>query len=236
MVVDLKAPTRPLPRGGTTWSWLPRTGAGNWHWCRVYHQGAHNQNGHTPRTFGPLYRFDPHRPGTAGVPHRDPDGRSVLYLGSDLATSLCEVFGEAEHAALCPRWRAAALEPSTRLRLFDLRAPGSAMAIGALPALADAALPRALTQEWARAIYEDQPASYKVTGIRYRSAYNGGISLVLWDSANDATTVHETGGKLADVALADPTMLTRVRAACTPRRITVKTIASIECGECLKNP
>ncbi|MDQ2849072.1 MAG: RES domain-containing protein [Actinomycetota bacterium] len=139
-----------------------------------------------------------------------------------LATSLCEVFGEAEHAALCPRWRVAALEPSTRLRLFDLCEPGSAMAIGALPALADAALPRSLTQGWARAIYEDQPARDEVAGIRYRSACNGGISLVLWNSANDVTTVHGTGGELTDVALSDPAMLTLVRAACTLRRITVK--------------
>jgi RES domain len=104
----------------------------------------------------------------------------VLYVGVDLATSLCEVFGQTRGALLCPRWRVARLQPTASRVVFDLCSPGAAMAIGALPALADAQLPRTLTQEWARAIYEDQPAQRRVTGIRYRSAYNGDYSLALW--------------------------------------------------------
>ena len=54
--------------------------------------------------------------------------------------------------------------------MYDLAAEGAAMAIGALPALSDANEARSLTQQWARAIYEDQPAGPETTGIHYRSA------------------------------------------------------------------
>ena len=46
------------------------------------------------------------------------------------------------------------------------------MAIGALPSLCDGNERRSLTQQWARAIYEDEPAGPDVAGIHYRSAYN----------------------------------------------------------------
>ena len=42
------------------------------------------------------------------------------------------------------------------------------MAIGALPALSDGNEARSLTQQWARAIYEDQPAGPETTGIAGR--------------------------------------------------------------------
>lgn len=236
MVIALKPPASPLPRGGNTWSWKPRVGGGSWAWCRVYHLGTHNRDGHTARTFGPLHRFDPQQPDSAGKPREDPTGRSVLYIGSDLAASLCEVFGETEYAPLCPRWRVAVLAPRQALRLFDLCAPGSAMKIGALPALADGALPRSLTQQWARAIYQDQPARFTVTGIRYRSAYNGAISLALWDSAGLVDTVRDSDGRPADLPLGDPALLGRVRAACTSRQISLEVISSTDCRRCITDP
>lgn len=236
MVTALKAPNRPLAAGGQTWTWQPSSGSGQGQWCRVYHAGTHNPDGHTPRTFGPLARFDPHRPDADGKPQHDPDGRAVLYVGVDLATSLCEVFGEAGEALLCPRWRVALLKPDQPLVLFDLCRPGAAMAIGALPALADGNEPRALTQQWARAIYEDQPASRNVTGIRYRSAYNGGFSLAVWDCAATAKTVAGQEGRAEDYPLTDEAMLRRVKAACSPRHITVNTVDPSGCHRCRSDP
>lgn len=108
----------------------------------------------------------------------------MLYLGSDLATSGCEVFGEAGEARLCPSWRVALLRPARPTKLFDLTAEGAAMAIGALPTLATGNLPRAGTQAWARSIHEDNPTGTPVAGIRYTSsAYNGGAALALWERA-----------------------------------------------------
>ncbi|MEE2056020.1 RES domain-containing protein [Rhodococcus artemisiae] len=59
------------------------------------------------------------------------------------------------------------------------------MAIGALPARASGNENRALTQQWARAIYGDQPAAAKVAGVRYRSADFGGRALALWDCPDE---------------------------------------------------
>jgi hypothetical protein len=161
----------------------------------------------------------------------DPDGRSVLYVGDNLATSLCEVFGEGHVAGICPQWRAAVLEPATPLALLDLCKSGSAMAIGALPALADGNEKRDLTQQWARAIYEDQPAWRRVTGIRYRSAYNGGISLALWDSGGRVRTVM-THSRVADQALDSPVLLPRVQTDLAVRLIPTELIDPADCDVC----
>lgn len=47
---------------------------------------------------------------------------------------------------------------------------------------------RDLTQQWARAICEDQPAAGKVEGIHYRSAYRGGRAPALWDCVGEIET------------------------------------------------
>lgn len=230
MVAQLQPPTRPLPRGAATWSWSRGISA-RWQWVRIYHQGPHSKNGHTPRIWGPKARFDPHRRDRAGKPQVDPDGRSVLYVGADLATSLCEVFGEGRDAAICPMWRAAILEPVTPLVLLDLCKAGSAMAIGALPALADCNEKRDLTQQWARAIYEDQPARRPVTGIRYRSAYNGGVSIALWDSAGRVRTVM-TRSRVADHALDSPVLLPRIQRELAARGISLEFVTTDQCDVC----
>lgn len=225
---------RPLT-GGTSWPWK-RGVAKRWEWCRVYHQGTYSPTGTAARRFGPIGRFDPHRPDAAGERQIDPDGRSVLYVGANLATSLAEVFGELQHAALCPRWRVAILAPIKPLPLLELHAQGSAMALGALPSLGSGPEPRALTQEWARAIYEDQPAPVHVTGVRYTSGYNAGEALAVWDSDGKVETVLDRTGRPADVALADARMLPRVKAAATSRRITVAVIDPTACALCKEHP
>jgi RES domain len=113
----------------------------------------------TFRRYGPKARFDHQHP--ADPPVEDPTGRRVLYVGEDLATSACEVFGDAGIAAICPFYRVAIIAPTTTLAMFNLVAKGAAMAIGALPALGDGNEPRSLTQQWVRAIYEDKPAAPK---------------------------------------------------------------------------
>lgn len=183
MVRPLRQPPRPLPGGGATWVWRWRGDrAGGWQWCRVYHRGVFAPSGQSPRTNGPRARLDPHTP-PSDAPAEDPAGRSVLYVGDSLATSACEVFGAAGEARICPSYRVALLRPVGGISCFDLTAAGSAMTIGALPSLADGAYPRSLTQDWARAIYEDDPTGQHVDGIRYTSAYNGGRSLALWEQS-----------------------------------------------------
>ena len=156
----------------------------------------------------------------------------MLYVGDGLATSACEVFGEAGEALICPSWTVALLEPVTRLRLLDLAGLGRAMSIGALPTLGDGALPRSLTQEWARAVDEDHPLGAPAAGIRYMSAYNGGIALVLWDTAGRIRTLVDNDGTDADVPLSHPGMLIRLKALLIERRIVIRTIDREDCPRC----
>lgn len=231
MVRPLDPPTRPLT-GGTkpwTWTWRAPTATRPWQYCRIYHKGPHSPHGTAHRPYGPLYRFDPHTPDPAN-PELCPDGRTVLYVGADLATSASEVFGEAREAALCPRYRVALLRPTRRIRLQDLISEGAAMSIGALPALSDGHLPRPHTQKWARAICEDQPSG-AVRGIVYRSAYNAARALALWNCEDSVETV-VVRGRAQDYALSSPQMYGTMLTAMAERRIGVTLISSAQCRAC----
>lgn len=120
--------------------------------------------------------------------------------------------------------------------MFDLTRSGSAQAIGALPSLADGYEVRPLTQEWARAIYDDAPAGPVVTGIRYRTAYNFGYSLALWDCDDGVEIVRDAAGRRQDLALTDPRVLRRLQVQMSQRLIKVTTVSSADCPECKKGP
>ena len=229
MVKPLQPPVQPLSAGGKSYSWI--RGKRRWQWCRVYHRGTYTPRGDTARIFGPLARFDPHTP-DPGHPAIDPTGRSILYIGDNLATSACEVFGEVGEALICPNWRVALLEPVTRLQVLDLVRPGSAMAIGALPTLGDGALPRSLTQQWARAIYEDHPLGTPAAGIRYRSAYNGGVALALWDTDHKIRVVVDSSGAEADLPLNHPGILIRLKTLLIDRNVVIRTVSRSACPRC----
>jgi hypothetical protein len=162
----------------------------------------------------------------------DPDGRAVLYLAVDLATSACEVFGEAGVAALCPHWRITQVRPVRDIVTYDLTTPGAALAIGALPALAAGNEHHGLTQQWTRAIYEDQPAATKVDGLRYRTAYNDDHALALWDCDNAITVAHDRTGQPLDLPLTHPRIHPRLLAALIPRHITVTHTDQTHCPNC----
>jgi len=118
--------------------------------------------------------------------------------------------------------------------MFDLARKGAALAIGALPSLADGSELRALTQEWARAIYEDRPAGPEATGVRYRTGYNFGYSLALWDCDDGVEIVRDAGGRLQDMALNDVRVLLRLQVQMRKRLIDVTTVSSDDCSECRK--
>ncbi|BBZ01561.1 hypothetical protein MCHIJ_09980 [Mycolicibacterium chitae] len=196
----------------------------------MYHRGPHTPDGTTFRQFGPLHRLDHHQ--AANPPQLDPEGRRVLYVGADLATSASEVFGEAGIAEVCPRYRVSVLAPSTPVPLFDLTKPGAAMTIGALPTLADGNEARELTQQWARAIYEDQPAGPTIRGVRYRTAYNFGHSLALWDCDDRIAVVHDSAGRQQDHALRHPGIFARFQVEMRKRHISVATVTESDCTLC----
>lgn len=109
------------------------------------------------------------------------------------------------------------------------------MAIGSLPALADGNEKRLLTQEWARAIYEDRPAGPKIVGIHYRSGYNGGSSLALWDCDRDIEVPRDARGLLQDLPLSDPRVFARFQREMLERHINVTTVSKSACTNCIRD-
>lgn len=236
MIRRLQPPARPLPTvdKDAAWCWELSDAAVRWEWCRVYHQDEYAADGATFRQFGPQARFDHHH--AADPPQIDASGRRILYVGEDLATSTCEVFGAAGVATICPAYRVSILVPTTPLTVYDIVAKGAAMAIGAVPALGDGDEPRSLTQEWARAIYEDQPGAKDVVGIHYRSAYNSGESLALWDCDACITIATDSAGQKQDIALNDHRILGRLQTELKRRQINVTTVAADNCNKCKPAP
>lgn len=104
------------------------------------------------------------------------------------------------------------------------------MRIGALPSLATGAYDRRIAQEWARTIYEDQPAVEHVSGLRYNAAHTNGVALALWDTDDAVETVRADSGQLQDFALADPRIWSRVVTACDQLAMTVSRISEGDCN------
>lgn len=217
MVRHLRAPVRPL-HGGSSWTWHPQE-----RWVRIYHQDDRTPSADARRAFGPLLRFDHHTPSFA-APAVCPMGRTVVYAAKTLRTCGGEVFGDADEAAICPHFRAAVVRPARSVVVQDVQANGS-MLIGALPALGTADVPRTETQAWARAVYEDRPASPLVAGIRYTSAHDEGPSVALWDGSPRLVVVQ-------DVPLADPAMFRLFTVAMRELKLEVSVVPSDACVRC----
>lgn len=232
MVAPLPAPSRPL-KGGRAWRWQWRgpSERSPWGWCRIYHLSQHTPDGVTHRSYGPLHRLDHHLPDGDGRPHESTDGRAVLYVAGNLITAVGEVFGDYPEAAVCPNHRVALVRPTDPIHLLDLRGQGAAMRIGALPSLATGDYPRARTQEWARAIYEDQPvARTTVRGVYYDAAHSNGPALALWNTNGAVEVLRSDRGQVQDVALADPRMWPRVVSAAAALGMRVDVVA--RCPSC----
>lgn len=232
MVAALPTPRRPL-KGGVawTWSWRAPSRTGPWEWCRIYHISQHAPDGVTHRVYGPLARLDPHTP-PPEAPTIDPDGRSVLYVGRNLVTSLGEVFGDFPEAQICPQMRVALVRPTSSIMVLDLRSQGAAMKIGALPSIAVGDYPRARTQEWARAIYEDQPVhGRQVDGVYYTAAHSGGASLALWKTEGQVEVVTNRDGVVQDLALAESPIWPRAQVRLTQLGLRSSLVAG--CPHCL---
>jgi len=226
VVADLGEPDHPLSGGRVwTWKWPVTRGKGKagWGWCRIYHLSSRTPDGITHRAYGPLFRLDHHTP-PAATPAICPDGRTVLYVAGSLATGLGEVFGDVGEAAVCPRFRVALVRPRTEIVVLDSRSEGAAMRIGALPSVATGAYPRARTQAWARAIYEDQPARRTVRGISYHAAHSNGRALALWNTESDVDNVTTGSGDTQDFAIVEGRIWPRVVVAAAGLRMTAAQI------------
>lgn len=213
------------------WSWRTPTPRHPWGWCRIYHRSAHTPDGLTHRTFGPLHRLDPHIPDAAGNPQQCPEGRSVLYVAGNLTTAIGEVFGDTRVAAVCPGFRVSLVRPVAPIAVLDLHGQNTAMRIGALPSLATGDYPRARTQAWARAIYDDQPvAEGAVSGVYYHAAHSNGRALALWDTESQLSVIRDSRGDEQDFALAATQLWPRVVAAAVALGMRAEVVAT--CPSC----
>lgn len=195
-------------------------------WVRVYHRDhRHTPDGTTPRSWGPVGRFDPH-PGEPGDPREHPHGPTVHYSADTLRVALAEAFRGAPMWSVCPVWRAALLV-ATGEALQALGPHGA----GALGAPADLGhrpdYTRASTQAWTRAILDDLPSG-PVAGARYHSArHPDGENVVLWNR-RPAPVVSALGAE--DVALHDEAAWPRVLVAASGLGASVERIAITDCA------
>jgi hypothetical protein len=199
---------------------------------RIYHRDKHTPFPTFRRTYGPLKRFDHHRP--VWPPAEDPDGRSVIYAASELQTAGAEVFGEFGNARVCPSYRVARIVPGAIAELLDLTGAG-AMWAGTRPSLGSGDIPYDLSQAWARAIYEDRPASPEVCGIHYTGSHEEGECLCLWDTGPSIYVERNAAGVAFDDALLDSRVFSIFLTAMTKLPITVERVAFDECISCLDN-
>ncbi|NKT14616.1 RES domain-containing protein [Rhodococcus hoagii] len=233
MSKKLGPPDRPLPDADYQWTWTPAAGARK-PWFRIYHRSAHTPDGVTFRSFGPMNRFDHHTPPITAKAIA-PEGRSVIYYAVDLATAACEVFGEEGFASVCSNFRVTLVRPVREIVTYDLARAGSAMAIGAVPALASGHEDRELTQQWAQAIYEDQPAATKVEGIHYRTAYRDNHSIALWDCPDAIEVARDATGQPLDIPLNSGRGRRLLLNALDGSGIPVSFIADDDCKQCRRS-
>ena len=190
---------------------------------RIYHQDDLTPSADVRRLFGPLLRFDHHTP-PFNSPAPCPMRRTVVYAAKTLRTCGGEVFGDGDEATICPHFRAAVIRPARSVVVQNVQANGS-MLIGALPALGTADVPRTETQAWARAVYEDRPASPLVAGIRYTSAHDEGTSVALWDTSPQFVVVQ-------DVPICDPAVFRLFVLAMREIKIEVSVVPADACVRC----
>jgi hypothetical protein len=220
----LESPRRPLEAGRIV-PWEPGDAAR----YRLYHCDPQTPDALHRRQFGPLHRFDHHLPQASGEPRECPEGRTVTYLGEDRKTAGAEVFWDSGPTArVCPRHRLAQLRPLATINLLDLTEDG-ADAIEALPVLCTGdSTDSDLTQEWARAIYED----LGVDGICYPGAHQLGICTVLFERSAPLELVVDAGVPV-DLPLQDDRVWQRFRADYTlGSRRRVIPISSDVCTRC----
>jgi RES domain-containing protein len=199
-------------------------------WVRVYHQSGHTPTPLTRRVYGPTARFDPHTVTDPDMAAREcPQRRAVIYLAKTLGTALAEVFGMVKEAEICPNYRVAALAITHRCHLQDLTSEGC-MALDTVTALSQADVPRPLTQQWARAIYEDEPAGRPVDGIIYNGAHDHGLCLALFERA---PMLHLAGGTTGS-ALGEPLLglQSQVERALRRRSRRFRAVDAKECKRC----
>ena len=137
------------------------------------------------RRWGPVARFDPHAC-PPDSPAECPKGRSVLYLGDTFPTAVLEAFQDFKESGvgICPQWQGGWFVPGKPGVLTDLRRPQVRQIDQCPQDIGDGAYAREITQDWARAFYEDLQSEIGM-GVLYPSRQARplrGINRGIWDA------------------------------------------------------
>lgn len=165
---------------------------------RAWHPSAHQPSGITMRTFGPLFRFDPHAPDADGLPaDHGPDGPTVWYGSLLVDTAVCETLARgAPVVDICAQLRLSVvtIPPSDPLPTVDLTDAGLLGSIGAPDRVGDDAdVDYVDTQSWGRWLAAiDGVHAARYWSARHRAADGGrhGINTVIW-RAPDGWAEHD---------------------------------------------
>jgi hypothetical protein len=199
----VRAPPRALPR-------VTAVDHGGLTVYRVWHPSTHFPTADALRTYGPIFRFDPHR--ERRLPIDDPAHPPVWYGGEAAETAVRETLDRtrpADHprvVEVCVRHRLAALRLHSPTELVDLTA--HAGDLGCDDDLGDRAeVDYRDTRAWARAVH----AQLGPDGLRYHSAYHrdadggrAGVNVCLWNPDRPP-------GVVSDVAATSPGAWQRLR-------------------------
>ncbi|WP_370512243.1 hypothetical protein [Skermania sp. ID1734] len=104
------------------------------------------------------------------------------YVAGNLTTAVGEAFGAFPTATICPNYRLHSSIRRARCRARPLQST-KRDANRRIPSLATGDYLRGRTQEWARAIYEDQPVARRhIHGIYYVAAHSIEPALAVWNT------------------------------------------------------
>jgi len=151
---------------------------------RIYSTQRPGVTASTFRHFGPLERFDHHRPDSSGTLREDGE-RAVSYFAEHLRGCLVEVFGDTNKVVTTQRYLCVAVATRS-LRLLDLRG-GGGRAAGAEDALAKDG-DRRTSQAWSRYFYEHPEHYGEIDGIIYENAHNSDTAIALYERAQSKLT------------------------------------------------
>lgn len=154
----------------------------------------------TFRYFGPVERFDHHRPTDDGSACDSPD-RGVWYSSNDdLACALVEIFGDVGSVTLST-WHVARPVVISDLQLLDLSGPG-AMSAGTVAEVAKSG-DALCTWAWARHFYDQHHVYSEVDGLFWLGAHNDGECVLLFERAERSLRCGDCSIPLADPRLQD---------------------------------
>jgi len=148
---------------------------------RIFTPGRYNTKALTFRDFGPLHRFDHHRPAHNSQPKIDSQ-RGIYYAALTLRTCLIEIFGDTGAIAI-DKQKVARPIVTSPIKLLDLRGfraikAGSVAAVSMIRE-------RNLTQEWSRYFYKRTNIYSLIDGLIYSSAHNGEEAIALYERAKN---------------------------------------------------